>query len=208
MELRTNSTFDELIRDRLFTPLGMERCGLGPLPESNNTSLDSPWPHIRNNDSAQTPIPFDSEALPLEFSDNPSAYEPAGAVHCPLASYLRYLQLHINGSLGLSIPETFSGLKTEDFRYLHAPYRPYDGRASSFSYTPGGWLGSSDTQNFVKSSGTNTFNYMMVFVRAGAREAGVVATNIGSGGDETDPVGVAMSGILDQMMEGQISLLA
>ncbi|KAK5102091.1 hypothetical protein LTS08_004551 [Lithohypha guttulata] len=212
MEIRTKKTYPEIIQERLFTPLGMTGCGLGPLPETSNSSIDSPWPHYRLNDTEQTPFPL--EGYDLATRDNPPFYDPAGRAHCPLDSYLRYLQLHVNGSIpGSTLPAPYSTLTPADFAFLHTPYvlSPSYPSQNTYSYTPGGWLSRLSNPQLFFHDGTNTFNYGYAFVlasgNASSSGAGAVMTNIGLDIDGDATVASAMRGIMDSIVEGDTSIL-
>lgn len=211
LEFRTKKTYDLILGERLLDPLSMSSCGLGYLAERDNMTIDSPWPHYRSNDSNKTPCPF--EGWPLLYRDNPPAEDPAGRLHCPLESLLRYLKLHINGSTpGSSLPVPFSNMSMEDFAFLHIPYRPIDALASTWSYTPGGWLTRSNTPGFSYHDGSNTMNYAYAYVRTGGDvdrtniSGGVVATNIGFDLDGSNTVGPALFEIMNAFVSGEESL--
>jgi D-alanyl-D-alanine carboxypeptidase len=77
-----SSNWEDSIRSRLFGPLGMLNCGFGPNPESNNTSIDNPWPHVRGPDGAPAPV----EGVDWAQKDNAPALNPAAASTAPWRS--------------------------------------------------------------------------------------------------------------------------
>ncbi len=93
LEEVTGRSWDELMRERLFTPLGMTSCGFGP--PSRDDVTDQPWGH-RNG-------------APLN-TDNPPSLGPAGTVHCSLADWAKFLAAHTRRSM--------PGV---DFTRLHTP---------------------------------------------------------------------------------------
>ena len=196
MELKLNTTFETLLEDRLFTPLDMKGCGLGPLPERSNSTIDSPWPH-RFSGGSETPVPV--EGFPLFVRDNSPAFGPAGRVYCPLASYMRYLEAHLNGSLGLQQP--LRSLKTEDWKFLQTAYM-------GGSYTSGGWQIDSKRAGLVVHTGSNTFNFAEAYVWPEKRKIGVVVTNVGAI-EEVSVVKLAgvVNDILMEMLDGGSSIL-
>ena len=145
-------TWERFIDERLFEPLGMEGCGFGPNDESSSTSVDNPWPHQVIKSS---PVPL--WYLPFNFRDNPPPVNSAGRVHCPMQSYGKFLQAHIDAALGLG---NALNLSSDDTRYLHTPYVGRDQAGSRF-YTPGAWNWlKSDTEGgySLVHTGSNAYN--------------------------------------------------
>lgn len=58
LETKLNKTQPSILQDRLLIPLNMTGCALRPLPERDNTAIDSLWPHYRNTDGNNTPTPL------------------------------------------------------------------------------------------------------------------------------------------------------
>ncbi len=188
----TSATWESQIQSRLFDALNMTGCGLGPIPESSDTSIDNPWPHILN-DSSQEPIPLE---VPQLERDYPSAFSPAGMVHCPMASYRRFLQLHIDATF--SNTSLWYGLSASDFEFLHAVYQP---GSQGGNYTPGGFL--KTFSNVWEHNGSNTMNSAHVYLQIGTtREEsslGMIMTNVGLG----DTLQAMQQGV-DMLRRGEI----
>lgn len=87
LEAATGQTWEELMQDELFTPLGMASCGFGA-PATVNTK-DAPWGHAGGD---LTPVP------PGPNADNPAALGPAGTVHCSLEDWGTFARLHLQGA--------------------------------------------------------------------------------------------------------------
>lgn len=221
LELRTNTTYDVILQDRLFAPLNMTSCGLGPLPERSNTSTDSLWPHNRRNEGAKTPVPF--EGYSLQYRDNVPALDPAGRVYCPLDSYLKYLDLHIAGSFDTTtLPEPYRDMSPADFTFLHSYYVVNDtyprGDARDYFYTHGGWLVQPSQPSLLTHDGSNTLNYASIFIDLGTTLAngtafeharsGIVATNIGFDLDGGTSVINDVNEVLKQILSRRIDLFA
>lgn len=82
LEEATGKTFEELLRQEVFEPLGIEGAGFGAPPEAS-----APRGHVLAEDgSGRRPVPDDA--------DNPAPIGPAGRVHMPLAGIARYLAAH------------------------------------------------------------------------------------------------------------------
>jgi D-alanyl-D-alanine carboxypeptidase len=89
---RAGATWEELMRDELFEPLGMSSCGFGA--PGSAAAVDQPWGHTIGDDG--TPVPVE----PGPLADNPPSLGPAGTVHCALADWGAFLALHLAGARG------------------------------------------------------------------------------------------------------------
>jgi CubicO group peptidase (beta-lactamase class C family) len=91
LERVAGATWEQLIQSELFAPLQMEGCGFGA-PGSPN-AVDQPWGHATSGNSL---IPMQ----PGPSADNPPSLGPAGTVHCPLASWGKFLGQQLAGARG------------------------------------------------------------------------------------------------------------
>src|SRR5262245_9353791 len=102
-----DASWEELMTQRLFTPLGMSACGFGAMGAPGR--VDQPWQHT-----------FDGKrhvALePGPMSDNPLLIGPAGTVHCSISDWGKYLAAHLRGERGQG-----GILKAETFKNLNVP---------------------------------------------------------------------------------------
>lgn len=148
LERATRKRWDELIRDDLFTPLGMTTCGFGA---PGTDAVDQPWGH----DDKSTPIP------PGPMADNPPGLGPAGTVHCSLADYGKFLAVHLGGS---------SIVKPGTLAHLHDP--------QGEDYAGGWMVvtGKSGGQNLVHS-GSNTMWMLTALVSPKTKQVFVLASN-------------------------------
>lgn len=158
-----NDSWEDLIRKRLFEPLGMKSAGFGWMASPGK--VDQPWPHVRENDRVVA-IP------PGPGADNPLVIGPAGTVHCSLGDLAKYAAFHLDGKTdGRSL------LKPETLKMLHTP--PFGGEYAL------GWLvvqrpwGGGTT---LTHAGSNTMNYCVIWLGLGSKVGAIAATNIG--GDE------------------------
>lgn len=94
IEKKVVASWEELMRSRIFEPLGMKSAGFGPMVE--------PWPHTASG----SPLP------PSRLTDNPPVLGPAGTVHASLEDYAKFLRVHL-GLTALVKPDTL--------RRLHSP---------------------------------------------------------------------------------------
>ncbi len=95
-------SWEELLTENVFTPLGMNNSGfLAP------TDSGSPWGHSPDGNAT----PLDPNEL---ISDNPRVLGPAGTVHTTLTDMAKYINLHLDKgqTLNLLTPATFNKLHT------------------------------------------------------------------------------------------------
>jgi len=108
LEVATNKTFEQLMTEELYEPLGMTGCGFGPTTTSTDQPPAQPWGHLGDSWAAHVvPVP------PSPYANVASAMIPDGGLHCNLNSWQRYLAAH------LSEDEDF--LPKDMWTYIHTP---------------------------------------------------------------------------------------
>lgn len=153
--------WEELIREKLFNPLGMTSAGFG-MPATPPDKVDQPWGHALRNGKV-FPDP------PGQSADNPAAIGPGGTVHCSISDLARFANLHLQGERGKS-----PLLKAETFKKLHTPLAGQD-----YGF---GWIVT--TRPWAKTralthNGTNTRNFTVMWLAPETEFAVVVACNLG-----------------------------
>ncbi len=106
IERKTRKTYEQLMQDRLFWPLGMTTAGFGDHMASEG-KVDAPWGH-RESNGKTTPIPPDHHS-PV------NGRQPVGGAYCSMIDLGKFLALHLQGARGRSEllkPETFYVLQT------------------------------------------------------------------------------------------------
>lgn len=98
-ERATGFAWEDLMREKIFKPLGMETAGFGPPGKFGK--LDQPLGHTVGN------MPIE----PSIVADNPAAMGPAGTVHCSLPDWAKFVQAQMMRNQLLK-PETFEKLQT------------------------------------------------------------------------------------------------
>jgi len=108
LEAATNKTFEQLMTEELYEPLGMTGCGFGPTTTSTDQPPAQPWGHLGDSWAAHVvPVP------PSPYANVASAMIPDGGLHCNLNSWQRYLAAH------LAEDEDF--LPKDMWTYIHTP---------------------------------------------------------------------------------------
>jgi CubicO group peptidase (beta-lactamase class C family) len=145
--------WEELMRELIFTPLGMSSCGFGGLGTPG--TIDQPWPHTANGQ------PTSSNGPDL---DNAAVLGPAGTVHCSIADWSKFIADQLRGARGER-----ALLKSETYKALHTP-RFGGTYAFGWGVTTRVWSGGAVLQH----SGSNTMNLCVLWV-APLRDVAVLA---------------------------------
>lgn len=161
IERISGKSWEVLMQERLFRPLGMTSCGFGAAG-GNIDPPDQPWGH-QVHEGQITPIE------PGFGADNPPTMGPAGRVHCSTADWNKFLKLHVRGFRG----EPTAILQTKSFERLQTPLHGQD-------YTPGGWIrverpwanGAAFTHG-----GSNTLNLAVTWIAPNREFVGQAVTN-------------------------------
>jgi CubicO group peptidase (beta-lactamase class C family) len=149
-EAVTGKPWENLMRERVFDPLGMTSAGFGP--PGKGKSLDQPWGHVIAHE----------EWKPVRH-DNAEALGPAGRVHCTLADWARFLTLFFD--------DTTPTILTRDSRNkLMTPTGDY---AGGWQVTQRDWANGTA----LTHSGSNTMWYATVWVAPATNRAYIAATN-------------------------------
>lgn len=159
LEKVTGKTWEQLMTERFFGPLGMASGGFG-VPATPR-HINHPWGHSL---SGSTPVPVE----PGTTADNPPGIGPAGTVKCSLIDFGRYIAFQLAGMRGegtLLQPGTFTKLYTP----VHADY------AMGWIVTSRSWSNGA----VYTHSGSNTQWYTNVWIAPGRNWAVVVVTNVG-----------------------------
>ncbi len=106
LEALSGQTWETLMEQELFQPLGITTGGFGA-PGASGVR-DQPWGHLRSGGS-WTPL------SPGPGADNPAAIGPAGTVHISIADFALYMTAHLAGARGqggILEPASFQRLHT------------------------------------------------------------------------------------------------
>jgi CubicO group peptidase (beta-lactamase class C family) len=163
-ETIAGKSWEELLRERIFQPLGMNSAGFG-VPGRKEV-LDEPRGHTEKGQ----PVFSGPDA------ENPMAIGPAGIVHCSIGDWAKFIALHLRGAEGdarLLKPETFEKLHTPPVKEPKA-------------YAMGWAIAERDWANGVvlNHSGSNLVWFAITWI-APKRDFAVLVT-CNQGGDEAE----------------------
>jgi D-alanyl-D-alanine carboxypeptidase len=154
MELATSTTWENLMSDLVFQPMGMRSAGFG----SPGTTLSNPPRFIYGHVAGQPTA-----------NDNPSTLGPAGTVHASIADWGKFVQHHLQGAAGKT-----RYLDQEHFQKLHTPL-PGPGN----SYALGWGITQSGGVPSLQHAGSNTYWYCEAHLYPSEGYAILVTTNAG-----------------------------
>jgi CubicO group peptidase (beta-lactamase class C family) len=164
-EAATGKAWEDLIREYVFRPLKMSSAGFGAMGTPGR--VDQPWQHVWTPRSV-TPIE------PGPESDNPLLIGPAGTVHCSLADWAAFVQLHLDGENGKS-----KFLSPAAFKRLHEPSGGEDGYALGWFVVEREWGGPNGKAPVFYHPGTNTRNWAVAWLAPERNLAVLVTANAG-----------------------------
>lgn len=165
IERLVDRPWEDVMRTRLFEPLGMKSAGFGPPGTADR--IDEPYGHVARGEDC-------TGVKPGRNADNPPALGPAGTVHASLPDWAKFVALHLKGDRG----ETTPILKAASFKTLHTP-------AEGETYV-GGW--GTGTRQWAKGgpdgagrvlthAGSNTMWFCTVWIAPERNIAVMAATN-------------------------------
>jgi CubicO group peptidase (beta-lactamase class C family) len=157
-EQLTGESWEELMRRRLFEPLGMESAGFGTPGAPGR--VDQPWGHHRSG----------NEINPTQ-QDNAPPLGPAGTVHCTVPDWAKFAALHLRGA-----QRKAKLLKPATFRVLHTP-APDGEYAGGWNVLERSWA----SGRTLMHHGTNNSWYASIWIAPARDFAILIATN--QGGD-------------------------
>lgn len=166
----TGKSWEDLMRERLFTPLGMDSAGFGA-PGTKGT-VDQPRGHYAKGEAVE----------PGVGADNPAAIGPGGIVHCTVSDWAKYVSLHVRGDA--ADPKRGAKIvKAETFDKLHTPPEGAEPKyAMGWSVTSRPWAGPG--QRVLTHNGSNTMWFAVCWLAPEKDFAVLVMCN--KGGAEAD----------------------
>lgn len=161
--------WEDLMRRRLFEPLGMRTAGFGAAGSPGK--VDQPWGHDRGLFGRLVPVE------PGPDADNPPWMGPAGVVHLSLTDWGKYVSLHLAGVNGRS-----TLLRPETLAKLHATppgEKEEDAYAMGWGIAQRGWGG-----RVLTHAGSNGMHNAVIWVAPEKDFGFLIATNTADKADE------------------------
>lgn len=158
IEKVTGKPWEQVLRERLFEPLGMSTAGFGAAGTPGK--IDQPWQH-RYRDGEWQPVE------PGPRSDNHDLIGPGGKVHASMGDWARFIALHLRGAAGKD-----GLLKAATLQRLHST--PVGGDYyAGWNGTERPWGGG----HVLNHNGSNTMNFCVVWMAPLRNFAVLAATN-------------------------------
>ena len=150
-EKLTGKSWETLMKERLFTPLGMTTAGFGA-PGTPGT-VDQPWGHRRDENGVWSPRQF----------DNASVLGPAGTVHLSIEDWAKFIALWFPDKAPVILDRnTLNELITPDSGTYAAGWGVYRGRRG---------------RKMLNHNGSNTYWYTHLNIYPDSGQAFIVAAN-------------------------------
>ena len=169
LEQATGRAWEDLMRERLFAPLGIVSGGFGAPGASG--PVTQPWGHTSDGG------PIDPS---WRAADNAPTMGPAGTVHMTMRDWARFITLHLRGHA--ANPHHHAALLLPaDFAVLHTPAAG-EHYAGGWSITTRPWANGhrdGDTGRVLSHAGSNTVWYCVAWLAPEIDFAVLVACNEG-----------------------------
>ena len=168
-------SWEELIVERVFTPLRLRSAGFGP--QSSLGRVDAPLGHRILDDGSLKPM------LAGPAADNPPVIGPAGVVHLSIVDFAAWAGWNAGEGRRpprIVKPETLRKLHTKVIDVPAGPDAP-PGTPSRGGYALGWGVVSVPwaEERLVTHAGSNTMNLAMAWLQPSRDFAMVMATNVG-----------------------------
>jgi len=162
LEERGKKPFEQLMRDRVFKPLGMNDTEFHSAKKLKREKAPILWGHKASGDPIKPGEPG---------SENPTVYAGCGTIRTTIADWAKYVGWHLKESAGPVLKSD------ETLRHLHEGVA--DGGAPGQSYGFGWIQFKSPFGRTLQHAGNNTNQYSLVWVMPDTKRATVVITNTG-----------------------------
>lgn len=160
-ERLTGKTYETLMAEEVFGPLGLTSAGFGP------PKLGNPQGH-RKAVLGNRLVPVGVE----EGADNPAAMSPAGRAHMTLTDLARFALAHSLGHQGLQTDY----LRQETWRFLHTPPPPLEAGPETGNHYAFGWVKQRD--GTLWHNGSNTYWYAEAAFNPSKSKAAAACANL------------------------------
>ncbi len=140
-EAHTGKSWEDLVREQIFTPLGIKNAGFGSPGTPGKT--DQPWGHEEK--APGTLIAHDPATADMDANTRP-VIGPAGTINIALKDWLLFAQDQLDGVHGHG-----KLLKPETYRKLHTPV------TGNYALGWGAKLGATGIPEIITHSGSNGY---------------------------------------------------
>jgi len=166
LEKVTGKTFDDLLEEEVFGPLGAPDCGLGPTTLDQSLPPAQPWSHFCGPWGV-----YNLPVLPGNQSSMPSSISPDVGIHCSIDSWKNVLSAH------LARNQTY--LSTENWDLLQTEQINLGGGRNPILYAPGFIVDDSEpeTGKVLYHPGSNGKDYATCYLAPNYGIGVVVAAN-------------------------------
>lgn len=193
-ERTAGESYESLMAQHLFAPLGMTTCGWGapgtpaePGHQGEPAAIDQPRGHAADG-KPRHPTPSTSGV----GADNPIAISPAGRLHCSIEDWARFASLHLRGH-ARNPHRDCRLLPPAAFDRLHTPPDDLDPYALGWVRTQRAWAGPEGDRWVLTHSGSNTMWFAVAWLAPAQDLAVLVCCNqAGPGTKACDDVAAAM----------------
>ena len=180
LELATGQSYEDLLQERIFEPLGMKTARVGGWPASESEP-NQPRGHYFGRDKTSIPTPQDLDDKYVL----PAWMNPSGGVHCNINDFALYAREHLLGLQGKGklleqqAYETMHSIQvTINLRDMY-PHMKQDQEAS-FGY---GWGIVKKEKGYLSTAaGSGGTFFAQIFIYPASNVAFVGFTNCGDGG--------------------------
>lgn len=181
-ERLTGVAYEQLIVDRLFSPLGMTSVGWGAAGTPGQE--DEPWQHYIDASGNHVAVP------PGPFADNPPVMSPAGRAHMAIGDWALWIRAVLRAEAGQSSLWTSSTAKMLTTPAVSVDVN--DGYALGWFTTNRSWA--APTGRTLDHTGSNTKNFASAWLAPDGGFGVIVVTN--QGGDVAGLTTDAVAGLL------------
>jgi CubicO group peptidase (beta-lactamase class C family) len=156
LEVIAGKSWETLMREQLFEPLGMKSAGFGA-PGSKD-KIDEPWGH----EGWWKPV------APGKEADNPAGLGPAGTVHASIEDWGKFIAFILRAAQGKE-----SRLPKETFAIISTPPDKLDEYALGWVTADRDWAGG----KAIWHNGSNTMWYALAWLAPDKGFAAIAACN-------------------------------
>ncbi len=149
--------WEDLVRKRIFAPLGIRDAGFGGTGTPGR--IDQPWPHLSSGESVGENGPA---------TDNAPVMGPAGTCHASVESWSLFLRDQLRGGTGGK-----ALLPTPTYDFIQRPHPAGTGYGLGWGIARRPWAGG----KVLNHTGSNTMNFAVCWIAIPNKFGILVCTN-------------------------------